>query len=310
MVSSHPPTKILFYIVCAMITLHSHRIVWYVSLVVQTLAPLHSSIPHRLESKPTGYHHRRRRSPIRRASMHATLRTSPMSTLQILSVLLLSLLGVEAWISSSQYHRPRATIASVRSVEHKKTRLHQTRLSVTARKHGQDACFLPLKQLEQDYFAPRIVQIAGAYPGLTKEDLMAVTSEEAPEQGQWTYDFSDPEGPQLGTVALEGSQIVHDVTDPAVIIAEHFSIGITLPKAITEPVDLVVLVDRAEKGYADRRFLVLEVPDEGLVIGAYPTKKEMPPDAEILGRVVLVQVPWLPSMAPTKTGFMEADEYF
>jgi hypothetical protein len=169
---------------------------------------------------------------------------------------------------------------------------------------------MPLKQLDQDYFAPRIVQIAGAYPGLTRTELEAVTSTESPSPGQWTYDFSDPEGPQLGTVALEGSQILHDMEDPVVIIAEHFSIGVDLPKVITDPVDLVVLVDRADKSFSDRKFLVVEVPGTGLVIGAYPTKKDMPADAEILGRVGLVQVPWLPSMTPTKTGFMESDEYF
>ena len=214
----------------------------------------------------------------------------------------LSLPEVQAWIIS----RPSSSRSAA---DHRLTRLHQSSLSVSARKHGQDACFLPIKQLEQDYFAPRIVQIAGGYPGLSKEDFMAVTSEPAPEQGQWTYDFSDPDGPQLGTVALEGSQIVHDCEDPVVIIAEHASIGIDLPKVITEPVDLVVLVDRAEKGYADRKFLVVDVPTEGLVIGAYPTRQDMPAGAEIIGRVEICQIPWLPSMAPTKTGFMEADEF-
>lgn len=219
---------------------------------------------------------------------------------------LLSLGQVMAWISNSPYDIRSTSRSSSPSLS--ATRLYS---KTTARKHGQDACFLPLKQLGQDYFAPRIIQIAGAYPGLTKQDLMAVTSEDAPELGQWTYDFSDPDGPQLGTVAIEGSQLVHDVVDPAVIIAEHFSIGITLPKVITEPVDLIVLVDRAEKGYAERKFMVLQVPgNEGVVIGAYPTKRDMPEGAEILGRVELVQVPWLPSMAPTKTGFMEADEVF
>jgi hypothetical protein len=188
------------------------------------------------------------------------------------------------------------------------TRLYQT--APAARKHGQDACFLPIKQLEQDTYVPRILQIAGAYPGLTKEDVLAVSSEPAAEPGQWTYDFSDPDGPQLGTVALQGSDIVSGAVDPIVIIAEHFSIGIELPKVITKPVDLIVLVDRAITGFAERKFLVVNVPKVGVVIGAYPTKKDMPADAEILGRVILVQIPWLPSMAPTKTGFMEADEVF
>lgn len=176
--------------------------------------------------------------------------------------------------------------------------------------HGQNACFLPLKQLDQDHFTPRIFQIAGAYPGLTKEEFLAVSSEPAPPQGQWSYDFSDPEGPQLGTVAVEGNQVVYDCEDPVVVIVEHDSIGVQLPEEIEGSVDLIMLVDRARNRFGERKFLVLHTPGEGITIGAYPSKADLPDGCEILGQVVLVQVPWLPSMAPTKTGFMEADEYF
>jgi hypothetical protein len=176
--------------------------------------------------------------------------------------------------------------------------------------HGQNACFLPLKQLDQDYYSPRIVQIAGAYPGLTSEDFSAVTSEPAADVGQWTYDFSDPEGPQLGTVAIEGSLIVSSVEDPVVIIAEHPSLGVDLPRAITSAVDLVVLVDRAKTTFHERKFLVLEIPGKGLTIQAFNLKSDIPQGSEILGQVEQVQIPWLPSMQPTKSGFLEADEYY
>ena len=165
--------------------------------------------------------------------------------------------------------------------------------------------------MDMDYLAPRIVQIAGAYPGLTREEFFAVSSEPAPDKGQWTYDFSDPEGPQLGTVALDGSQLVANCQDPVVIVAEHPSLGVELPKAIEGAVDLVVLVDRGLTEYAERRFMVLSTPgSEELKIAAFGSKKEIPEGAEILGQVLLVQIPWLPSMKPTKTGFMEADELF
>jgi hypothetical protein len=76
-------------------------------------------------------------------------------------------------------------------------------------------------------------------------------------------------------------------------------------------VDLVVLVDRAFTTFAERKFLVLQLPgDEELKIGAFATKQELPEGAEILGHVVLCQIPWLPSMKPTKSGFLEADEYY
>eukprot|EP00531_Pseudo-nitzschia_arenysensis_P011511 CAMPEP_0116139802 /NCGR_PEP_ID=MMETSP0329-20121206/13503_1 /TAXON_ID=697910 /ORGANISM="Pseudo-nitzschia arenysensis, Strain B593" /LENGTH=215 /DNA_ID=CAMNT_0003634863 /DNA_START=77 /DNA_END=724 /DNA_ORIENTATION=+ len=176
--------------------------------------------------------------------------------------------------------------------------------------HGENSCFLPLKQLDQDYYAPRIVQIAGSYPGVTREDYFAVTSEEVPVQGQWTYDFSDPDGPQLGTVAIESSNVVACCEDPVVLIAEHTSIGVPLPDVIKEPVDIIVLCDRAANTFAERKFLVLDSPSNGVTIGAFPSRTDLPSDSEIIGQVVICQVPWLPSMKPTKTGFLEADEYF
>lgn len=176
--------------------------------------------------------------------------------------------------------------------------------------HGDNSCFLPLKQLDQDYYAPRIVQIAGSYPGVSREDFFAVTSEPVAEMGQWTYDFSDPDGPQLGTVAIESSNVVACCEDPVVLIAEHTSIGVPLPAVIKEPVDIVVLVDRAANTFAERKFLVLDVPGRGVTIAAFPSRPDLPKDCEILGQVILCQVPWLPSMKPTKTGFLEADEYF
>jgi hypothetical protein len=183
-------------------------------------------------------------------------------------------------------------------------------IHATGNTHGQESCFLPLKQLDQDYYAPRIIQIAGAYPGITKEEFNAVSSEPSPDQGQWTYDFSDPDGPQVGTVALEGNNVVAACEDPVVVIAEHFTMGLQLPEAIKDPVDLVVLVDRSKTHFGERKFLVFDVPGEGISIAAFTTKSELPPNAEILGQVDMVQVPWLPSMTPTKTGFIEADEYF
>uniref|UniRef100_A0A7R9ZQZ4 Rubisco accumulation factor 1 C-terminal domain-containing protein n=1 Tax=Craspedostauros australis TaxID=1486917 RepID=A0A7R9ZQZ4_9STRA len=176
--------------------------------------------------------------------------------------------------------------------------------------HGENSCFLPLKQLDQDYYAPRIVQIAGAYPGLTRAEYEAVSSDPPAEPGQWTYGFSDPEGPPVGTVAMDGSNAVAVCEDPVAIIGDHFTMKLPLPEVLTDPVDLVLLVDRAAKTFAERKFLVLEVPGKGIDIGAFSRKDELPGGAEILGQVVLCQVPWLPCMKPTKTGFLEADEYF
>lgn len=162
----------------------------------------------------------------------------------------------------------------------------------------------------QLFLSCNLLKIAGSYPGVTREDFFAVTSEPVAEMGQWTYDFSDPDGPQLGTVAIESSNVVACCEDPVVLIAEHTSIGVPLPEVIKEPVDIVVLVDRAANTFAERKFLVLDVPGRGVTIAAFPSRPDLPKDCEILGQVILCQVPWLPSMKATKTGFLEADEYF
>lgn len=176
--------------------------------------------------------------------------------------------------------------------------------------HGENSCFLPLDQCDEEYYAPRIVQIAGVYPGITKDEFNAVTSSPPAELGQWTYDFSDPDGPQMGTVALPGSEIVATCEDAVVIIAEHFALGVPLPDVLKEPVDVLVLVDRAKKGFAERKFLVVDVPGEGVWIKAFTQKSEIPDGSEILGRVDFVQVPWLPCMQKKKTGFMEDDQLY
>jgi len=177
--------------------------------------------------------------------------------------------------------------------------------------HGENACFLPLKQLDNDYYAPRILQIAGAYPGLTHEEFSAVTSEPPAEQGQWQYDFSDPDGPQVGTVALDGTNTVAACEDPVVIIAEHTSLNVILPPELEEAADLLVVVDRGIPTFAERKFLVYSSAGATeLTIGAFAEKSDVPDGTTILGQVVLVQIPWLPCMQKTKTGFMEEDEYF
>ena len=175
--------------------------------------------------------------------------------------------------------------------------------------HGQGSCFLPLLQNDEEYIAPRIVQIAGAYPGVTTQEFLATTSEPPADLGQWTYDFTDPDGPQLGTIALPGMSSVYETEDPVVLIGEHTVLGVTLPPEIVDPVDLIVLCDRSRNRFAERKFLVLEVESNpGVVhIGAFNTKDEMPTPSRILGHVTMVQIPWLPSMKKKKSGFMEED---
>jgi len=176
--------------------------------------------------------------------------------------------------------------------------------------HGDNACFMPCRQLDQDFFAPRILQIAGMYPGITREEYDGVTSEPSPTPGQWTYDFSDPDGPQMGTVAIDGSEVLTACDDLIAIIVDHLSLKVPLPEEVKESVDLVAVVDRAKKTFAERKFLVMETPGDGLSIGAFPSYSEFPEGVSIIGQVELVQIPFLPCMKSTRSGFAEDDGVF
>mmetsp|Transcript_23231 Transcript_23231/g.34585 ORF Transcript_23231/g.34585 Transcript_23231/m.34585 type:complete len:225 (+) Transcript_23231:106-780(+) len=224
-----------------------------------------------------------------------------MQNLTFITTLLLASYA-SAWITPQGTVRARNNISVMRSISPNQ--------SMGGSLHGQDACYLPLDQLDQEYFSPRIIQIAGSYPGLTKEAFYAVNSEPPAEMGQWGYDFSDPDGPQMGTVAVRGCEVISTCEDPVVIICEHFSLGVPLPETLKDPVDLLAVVDRSKNRFGERKFLVLEMPGEGLVIRAFATKAELPESATILGQVVFVQIPWLPCMKKTKSGFMEEDELY
>ena len=156
------------------------------------------------------------------------------------------------------------------------------------------------------------LQIAGPYPGVDTETYLSVSSDPAATRGGWSYDFSDPDGPQMGTVALPGMSSVYATEDPVALIADHFEMGVLLPNELVDPVDLIVLCDRSKKTWAERRFLVFETADNPgtLRIAAFETKEELPAGINIVGHVTLVQIPWLPSMQKKKSGFLEEDQLY
>ena len=57
--------------------------------------------------------------------------------------------------------------------------------------HGEASCFLPLDQLDNGVLWPRIIRVAGIYPGLTQAEVQCVPmAPEPPEQdGLWLFDF-------------------------------------------------------------------------------------------------------------------------
>ncbi|CAN0511103.1 unnamed protein product [Ectocarpus sp. 12 AP-2014] len=87
--------------------------------------------------------------------------------------------------------------------------------------------FLPVDQMDDEVFAPRIVQVAGALPEITVADIMAVGFTPAPEMGMWQYDFSDPEGPQVQTTRRTTQ--VFNMKEPVAIVCPNDDLNIQMP---------------------------------------------------------------------------------
>lgn len=61
--------------------------------------------------------------------------------------------------------------------------------------------FLPVLQMDDQEFPPRMVQVAGSLREIGVQDIMAVGTSPPAEMGMWQYDFSDPNGPQVGVTS-------------------------------------------------------------------------------------------------------------
>jgi hypothetical protein len=152
---------------------------------------------------------------------------------------------------------------------------------------------------------PRIVQIAGVYGEVTPEQFAAPQSTPAPLTGMWTYDFSDPEGPHMGTVAFPGGDAVNGCTDPVVLIGQNTEFGLFYPEDVE--CEILLLIDRGDTAFTPSKIYVFRTPANTLSIRGCDS---VPIGHSVLGRVVLCTLPFVPSMKKRKTGFMEEDEEY
>lgn len=121
----------------------------------------------------------------------------------------------------------------------------------------------------------------------------------------WQFDFSDPEGPQLGTVALPPSNAVQLAEDPVAIVTQNDVLGISVSNDdITE---VLVIIDRARTSFTPSKFFAFAGPDDSVEIRWFDA---LPQGYNVLGRVELVVIPFLESMKKKASGFLEEEDDF
>jgi hypothetical protein len=171
--------------------------------------------------------------------------------------------------------------------------------------HGTGSRFMPLLQLVDEEIAPRIIQVAGIYPGVTVDEIMAPQSSPAAPLGMWQFDFSDPSGPQMGTVALSPNNAVQLCEDPVIVVSQSSVLGLSLSQNVDA--EVLVLLDRAEREFVQDKFFAVAAPDGNIAIRWYDS---LPAGHKVVAKVVMVTIPYLPAMNKKKSGFMEEDDGF
>jgi hypothetical protein len=125
------------------------------------------------------------------------------------------------------------------------------------------------------------------------------------ELGMWQFDFSDPSGPQLGTVALTPNNAVQLCIDPVVVVSKSSVLGMSLKNNVEA--EVLVLIDRADRDFDADKFFAFADSEGGVVIRWFDG---LPQGFSVLGKVVFVTIPYLASMNSKRSGFMEDDDGF
>lgn len=171
--------------------------------------------------------------------------------------------------------------------------------------HGEKSCFLPLDQLDNGEPWPRIIRVAGVYPGLTQAEVAACTSAPAPpeQDGMWLFDFPDVHGAEFGVVAMPGSDIISGAIDPVAIVASSASLGLLI-----DDKECLCLIDRGEVDFSDRHFFCFAEMNGNTAIRRMDgLDGETPAGWSVLGRVVVVTLPWDMDTMAKKGTWMEED---
>lgn len=168
--------------------------------------------------------------------------------------------------------------------------------------HGEGFHFIPMIRTGRKDHFPRIIQIAGVYPDITPDDLLAPPqSASAAPKGTWSYDFSDVTGVQLGKVAIPGSEVITDCVDPVVLITTNTQLGIACPAEV----EMLVVVDRGDCAFNPDSFYAIRTPENTLKI---QWMESISQDMDIMGKVVVATVPFVSAMLPPSNGFAESGD--
>jgi hypothetical protein len=175
--------------------------------------------------------------------------------------------------------------------------------------HSTGYRFMPLSTMAKEN-GPALICIAGAYPGITAEQLLAPQALPFAPFGRWNYHVLTSAGCSSGFVAVPGSDLLEESPNTVAVVCGSQSLGIEFPDGNEH--EVLAMIDRsddavANPGALDTQKFYAFGDEAGRVHIRWVDA--IPPGWQVLGRLIYTQMPFV-GKVNTGDGFAEADDDF
>ena len=175
--------------------------------------------------------------------------------------------------------------------------------------HGTGYRFMPSFTVDKKESSV-IVCIAGAYPGVTADQLAQPAVLPFAEPGKWNYHLLKAESAPGGFVALAGSELLWDHPDTVAIVCQSDSLGLSFDDGNVH--EVLALVDRSDDAvfhptaFNEKAFYAL-ADEQGVLHIRWADA--LPAGWRVCGRVIYTQMPHVVKKGRA-TGFAEYEDDF
>ena len=170
--------------------------------------------------------------------------------------------------------------------------------------HGTGFRFMPMSSMNRDD-SPVLLCLAGAYPGITADQLMAPSPLPFAPKGKWTYHRLTGDAAPTGFVVLPGSVLLETHPNTVGIVCTSTSLGLEL--ADGQEHEVIALIDRSPVEELDNMCFYAFADPSGAV--SIRWMQALPEGWRMLGRLIYTQLPFVPKPGG-ESGFAETSDDF
>ena len=176
--------------------------------------------------------------------------------------------------------------------------------------HGTGYRFMATSTMPKAESGPALLCIAGAYPGMTADQLLAPSPLPFAPNGRWNYHVLTGDTCATGFVALPGNSLLDAHPDTVAVVCSSGSLGIEFPD--NNEHEVLALIDRSDiattdqDAFDDKTFYAL-ADENGAVHIRWVSA--IPAGWRVLGRMLYAQMP-LVKRPGEGGGFAEMSDEF